>query len=123
MASIARCRELRRRATQAERILWSLLRGKQTGSKWRRQHAIGRYVLDFFCPAESLALEIEGASHRSDEAFLRDQERDRWLGGIGIRVLRVTHEEVMRDARAVVRRVCLNIPHPASPVGPVGGGA
>ena len=94
-------REMRRQPTEAEDILWSYLRDRQlAGFKFRRQHAVDRFILDFYCPASRLAVEVDGPIH--ERTALEDAERDGMLTCYGIRVLRVRNEEVFGDIQAVL---------------------
>src|SRR5947207_10375074 len=78
--TLKRARALRRKMTLPEVILWQELRGgKLKGLQFRRQHPIGPYILDFFCPAARLAIEIDGSSHENEQQFRHDERRDRWL--------------------------------------------
>ena len=97
---------LRTRGTRAELVLWLSLRKRQVlGYKFRRQHGVGKYVLDFFCPELLLAIEVDGASHDSEEACLYDAERQREIERTGIRFLRFTNDEVLGNCDAVVKRI------------------
>jgi len=90
-------RQLRSNPTDAERRLWSLLRnGQLAGLKFRRQHPIGPYVADFFCPAVKLVIELDGDQHGRDAAIARDARRDQWLEGCGYRVLRLPNRDVLQ---------------------------
>ncbi len=84
--------------TLPEVILWQeLRRGRSKGLQFRRQHPIGPYILDFFCPAARLALEIDGSSHDNEQQYQHDERRDEWLAARGINVLRIAAAEVLRD--------------------------
>ncbi len=100
-----RSRRLRRDTTFPERLLWSRLRTGQVGGiRFRRQHAIGPYVVDFYCASAALVVELDGRSH--DEAALdHDQTREEWLRSQGLRVIRFTNDEVIRDVGAVARAI------------------
>ncbi len=98
-------RDLRRVATEAERRLWALLRGRRLGVKFRRQHPIGPYVLDFFCAEHRLAIELDGGQHRRDSEPSRDARRSELLAMHGIRVVRFTNREWFDDPDAVVRGI------------------
>jgi len=79
-----RARELRRELTPAEGKLWSHLRLKQLcGFRFRRQHAIGSYIVDFYCPSRGLVIEIDGDTHVDREEY--DAERTEWLEEQGLR--------------------------------------
>ncbi len=88
--------------------MWNRLRVREPGKPlFRRQHPVGRYVLDFYCPAAKLALEIDGAGHGFGDQPGKDIRRDQWLGTQGIGVLRVQAVEVLKDADAVANYVQL----------------
>ena len=94
-------RRLRRTPTDAEALLWRRLRSSQAGGyKFRRQHAIGRYVLDFFCHDAGVAIEVDGSQHAEDNH--RDEIRTRYLQTLGIRVIRFTNLEVLTETDAVL---------------------
>ncbi len=98
-------RHLRKHATRSEALLWAQLRGRKLGPRFRRQHpfAVG-VIVDFYCPAHRLVVEIDGARHRGLEAF--DAARDAELARtFGVRVLRLSASLVERDLRAAVARV------------------
>jgi very-short-patch-repair endonuclease len=94
-----RARRLRRAMTLPEVLLWQALRGAdKQGLRWRRQHPIGPYVLDFYLPAAKLAVEVDGAAHDVPDQVRHDAARDDWLGERGIHVLRLNAVDVL-DAR------------------------
>jgi len=96
-------RHLRRKATAAEIILWQALRNKQVkGRKFRRQHTIGPYIVDFFCLEEKLVIELDGQSHYNVGTRQADELRDKWLHEQGHRVLRFDNEEVYNNVERVV---------------------
>jgi len=102
----SRRQELRSALTPAEIRLWQALKGKQlAGRKFRRQHSMGRYVVDFFCPAEKLAVELDGASHDSAAANRRDEGRDAFLSSLGIEVLRFENRHVMENLEGVLAEI------------------
>src|SRR6476661_1139792 len=86
-----------------ERLLWGQLRRKQTGLRFRKQHPAGPYVLDFYGPEAGLCIEIDGQSH--DFGFRRDELRDRWLASQGVRTLRISATDVLRNLEGVVRYI------------------
>ena len=93
----ANARALRWTMTDAERRLWALLRRKQLeGFRFRRQHPVEPYILDFYCFAEKLAVELDGGQHFEDEALAYDARRAAFLMKKGVRVLRFQNEEVFR---------------------------
>jgi len=89
-------RRLRRQMSPPELRLWAALRrGAFDGLKFRRQHPLGRCVLDFYCPALRLAVEVDGYDHCIDGRPARDIARDRWLMMQGVRTLRIPAQDVM----------------------------
>ena len=117
-------RQLRRKMTLPEVILWHWLRQRPNGLKFRRQHPTGPYVLDFFCSDARLAIEIDGEAHSRGDGPQRDKARDDWLNASGIKTLRVPAVGLLQDADAVLRWVLaeatarLPLHHPAAPAGP-----
>jgi very-short-patch-repair endonuclease len=101
-----RRQSLRSSMTHAEIALWQALKRSQlAGRKFRRQHSIGSFVLDFFCPAESLAVELDGSSHDSAAANERDEIRDAFLSSIGISVMRFENRDVMENLEGVLAAI------------------
>jgi len=99
-------RALRREATPAERLLWEQLRTQRfEGLKFRRQHAVGTYVLDFFCAEPGVAIEIDGSAHETPEQRDRDAERTASLVERRIRVLRFRNEQVFNDMASVLAAI------------------
>ena len=95
-------RELRKNPTEAERRLWTRLRGRQLeGRQFRRQAPIGGYIVDFVCFARKLIVEVDGGQHGLD----RDAERTSWLEGEGFRVLRFWNNDVLGNTDAVVEAI------------------
>jgi very-short-patch-repair endonuclease len=91
-------RKLRREMSLPEVILWQHLRGDRLeGLRFRRQHPIGGYVLDFYCDAAKLAVEIDGAHHSLGDNPAHDAERDSWLAAQGVETLRIPAAYVLAD--------------------------
>jgi len=89
-------RQLRAEMTPAERILWSELRAKQfLGLKFRRQHGIGPFVVDFFCPENRLVIEVDGDVHDESEQKIHDGERTKYLVELGLSVVRYRNEDIL----------------------------
>jgi len=106
--SLARCRALRRTSTDAEAALWVRLRAKRLmGFKFRRQHPCGPYILDFYCPASHLAVELDGGQHFNSAAQKYDQRRTTFLLRHGVRVLRFPTDLVFREPIAVLDAIIL----------------
>ena len=95
-----RARKLRRDMTKPERLLWWALKADQTGFHFRKQHAAGPYVLDFYCDRARLCVEVDGSSH--DLTTAHDEARDRYLAKWGILTLRVSAQEVLANLQGVV---------------------
>ncbi len=96
-------KELRNSLTNAEAAFWKAVQNKKLGGrKFRRQHSIGNYILDFYCPAEKLAVELDGHVHFSDEARTSDYERRLFLEYFGIMVLRFENRLVFEDLEWVL---------------------
>ncbi|MGW8201783.1 endonuclease domain-containing protein [Sphingomonas bisphenolicum] len=88
-----------------EVLLWQELRKRPAGSRFRRQHPAGVYVLDFFCPRFRLAIEVDGEVHGRGDRPERDAVRDHWLVGEGIKIVRIPAADVLRDLEAVVLHI------------------
>ena len=88
--------------TFPEVLLWQVLRKKPGGLKFRRQHPIGPYVLDFYCEEARLAVEVDGAGHGTEAAVAYDAKRDAWLRRQGVRMLRLPARLVFQDRESVV---------------------
>jgi very-short-patch-repair endonuclease len=98
-------KRLRRKMSLPEVLLWQILRKQSGYIKFRRQHPIGRYVLDFYVVELRLGIEIDGISHDVADRSQRDEERDRWIEAQGIRVLRISAKEVLADPAAVANSI------------------
>jgi very-short-patch-repair endonuclease len=97
-------RQMRREPTAAEDRLWEAVRNRRLGGlKFRRQVAMGRFVLDLYCPAARLAIEVDGSVH--DAQAVRDAERTEHLNARGIRVLRFRNDEVLGDLPSVLAAI------------------
>ncbi|MGI9920113.1 endonuclease domain-containing protein [Vibrio owensii] len=97
--------QLRANMPKPEEVLWQRIRRKQLGVKFRRQHGIGRYIVDFYCAELNLVIEIDGDSHFSTEGKEKDTKRDAFIEALGIKVLRFTNEEVMKQTESVLERL------------------
>jgi very-short-patch-repair endonuclease len=99
-------RRLRAEASDAERKLWSRLRRKQMALlRFRRQHPIGPYVVDFYCAAAKLVIELDGAQHGDDRAVAYDAARTKWLEARGLHVLRIWNQEFFENPEEVLERI------------------
>ena len=99
---VPRARRLRQSMSLPEVILWRALRTRPEGLKFRRQHASGPYVLDFFCNDARLAIEIDGEAHSRGDRPQRDAARDAYFASAGMTTLRITARDVLADIGAVV---------------------
>lgn len=112
-------RKLRQQPTRAEVFLWFCLRNKKLlGYKFRRQHSVGRYVLDFFCAELMLGIEVDGITHLDPAKQEQDKIRQQWIGGQGVRMVRFTDNEILADPDVVLeklRQLILSSPNPSSP--------
>jgi very-short-patch-repair endonuclease len=111
--TLSKRRILRRASTPQEIILWSRLRSNQTGFKFRRQHGVGKYILDFYCSEKGLAIEIDGSQHFKNDAVEYDNRRTQFLESLGIRVLRFTNTDVNANIEGVLMKIIseLDLPH------------
>ena len=101
---VERAKELRRNMTEAEAILWQQLRGNRlNGLHFRRQQVIDGFIVDFYCHAAGLVVEVDGGIHAGQADC--DVERDCVLAERGLRVLRVTNEDVRNDLSGVLGRI------------------
>jgi very-short-patch-repair endonuclease len=108
---------LRIEATTPERILWDMLRGKRAGGlRFRRQHPLANYIVDFFCGTAKLVIEIDGEVHAT--TVEEDRRRQRDLEQLGYHVIRFSNLQVLRDPAAVVRDILRNCSARASSVSP-----
>jgi very-short-patch-repair endonuclease len=99
-------RELRRNSTRAEQLLWACLRKCQLdGKKFRRQHSIGPYIVDFYCPECRVIVELDGAVHTSLLAAERDSRRSEFLRKFGVEILRFENEDVFKNREGVLEAI------------------
>ena len=96
-------RKNRKKETNAEDILWQVLRNKKLGYKFTRQKPVGRFIVDFYSSKLLLVIEIDGSSHNEKRA--RDQLRDEYLKACGIATLRFTNEEILNDLETVKNKI------------------
>ncbi|WP_181305282.1 endonuclease domain-containing protein [Rufibacter sp. XAAS-G3-1] len=102
-------RNLRNALTPAEATLWEMLQRSQLhGKKFRRQHRVGPYILDFYCPSEMLAIKLDGAHHFTDAGFEDDLVRTAYLENLYIRVLRFENKEAFEQTEGVLEVIRRN---------------
>ena len=105
-------RDLRHQQTEAENVLWQLLRDhRMLGFKFRRQHQIGRYVADFYCREAQLVIECDGTVHDQNEQWQHDQARDAYLTQQGLRVVRFSNDRILVETETVLEEIadCLRL--------------
>jgi len=99
-----RARALRRRMTDAERLLWRHLRNRELGGwKFRRQYPVGPFIVDFICVEKNVVIEVDGGQHAENEAL--DLQRSAYLNKMGYRVLRFWNNEVLQETEAVLTAI------------------
>jgi very-short-patch-repair endonuclease len=108
-------RELRKKQTSAETLLWELIRNRQLlGFKFRRQHQFGDYVADFYCHEAQLVIECDGPVHQPNEQWNHDQNRDEYMDEYmieqGLRVWRFTNEQILNETEKVLDEVIRFLP-------------
>ena len=97
---------LRNNSTSAESVLWTSIKNRQLdGRRFRRQFSVGEYVLDFYCPSEKLCIELDGQPHFSEEGFLHDERRDKYLSDQGITVIRIENKHVFKIHDMVLEHI------------------
>ena len=105
-----RAREMRKKQTPAEDMLWELLRNRQLNdAKFRRQHQFGEYICDFYCAEAKLAVECDGATHQTPEAVAHDKKRDAYLKSRGVTVLRFENRVVLNETEEVLESICFHL--------------
>jgi len=120
---LSKARRLRHDSTDAERSLWHALRSRQVGqAKFRRQHPVAGYVLDFYCATARLGIELDGGQHAEPSAKTRDTERARDLKRQGIRLLRFWDNEVLANREGVLQRIAEALAFPSPLPSPEGRG-
>ncbi|MDP1914233.1 MAG: endonuclease domain-containing protein [Brevundimonas sp.] len=106
--TVQHARKLRRRLTLPEVLVWQALRGgRLVGRRFRRQHPVGPYILDFYCDELQLAVEIDGHSHDHPDRIAHDQRRTGWLNRQGVQMIRLAARDVLADmdgALGIIRR-------------------
>jgi very-short-patch-repair endonuclease len=101
---VENARNLRKRLTRAEMIMWSVLRKRQqNGMRFRRQHPVGYYIADFYCVDYKLVIEIDGGSHIGKEEY--DERRSQFITDHGLTILRFTNEQVLNNLNEVLIKI------------------
>lgn len=103
-------KKLRKNSTRAEKILWQLLRNRRfEGYKFRRQHPIWKYVVDFYCHQSRLVIETDGEAHDNADQIKNDSERDEFMEKMGLKVLRIKNEDLFNDQEKVLDMILKNL--------------
>ena len=102
---IKKARILRKEDTKAEKILWKELRNNKLGAKWRRQHPVDMYILDFYCPKIKLCIELDGSLHKIKENRDYDKNRDEYLKNKNIRTIRFWNSEIEKNIKIVLEKI------------------
>jgi len=97
--------KLRLDMTEPEKLLWEHLRTKPLDFKFRRQHPISGYILDFYCHKKRLSIEIDGGYHLTAAQKEKDQDRSAYLNSVGIKEIRFTNEEVLNQIDMVIQKI------------------
>ena len=100
-----RRKELRNNSTPQEILLWLKLKNSQLGFKFRRQHSIGGYIVDFYCPSKKMVVEIDGSQHSKKENKEYDKTRSNYFNGLCIKVLRFTNKEINNNMSEVLLKI------------------
>ena len=109
---IARAKALRGKETSAEARLWCALRNRQlSNSKFRRQWPVDRYIVDFVCLDAKLIIEVDGATHSTQDELRRDQQRSAVLESCGFRILHVPNAEVYENLTGVIETILAELEH------------
>ena len=112
-------RAMRAEPTDAERKLWNLLRFKALGGyRFRRQRPVAGYILDFYCPAVRLAVELDGGQHSDGDRVTYDQIRSARLNELGVRVLRFWDDEILKHPEAVADEILRELERRSPPPQP-----
>jgi very-short-patch-repair endonuclease len=99
-------KKLRNKGTSAEAELWKHISNKRLdGRKFRRQHSVGCFILDFYCPSEKLAIELDGDDHYWQEGIDKDFQKELFLQGHSIRVLRFDNKWIFQDIEYVLSTI------------------
>lgn len=110
-----RRKELRNKSTPEEILLWLKLKNSQTGFKFRRQHSIGGYIADFYCPAKKLVIELDGPQHFKKENREYDAIRSKFFEGLNIKVLRFTNKEIATETQKILNKITTSLGLPSTP--------
>jgi cyclase len=111
-----RAKELRGNLTHAELVLWGYLKQRPLGFKFRRQHPLGIYIVDFYCHALNLVIEVDGSIHDSVDIKVKDEQRQKDLKNDGLVVLRFRNEQVEKHLELVIEQIVENLTNSKKPL-------
>ncbi len=99
-------RTLRKNMTDAEILLWSKIKGKQIKeAQFYRQKPFGNYIADFYCPKAKLVIEVDGSQHYEEKGIRKDKARDRYFEKLGLKILRFTNLDVLKNVNGVLEKI------------------
>jgi very-short-patch-repair endonuclease len=99
-------KDQRQNPTPAESKLWQELRRKNlSGFKFRRQHPVAGYILDFYCPKAKIGIEVDGEIHKQSSQIEHDKQRTEDLAAIGVKIIRFWNAEIMNDVESVLEKI------------------
>ena len=103
-----RRRKLRYDSTEAESILWNVIRNKKIGFRFVRQYSIDGYVMDFYCPREKFGIELDGGIHLREDNIIYDKYREKYINAFCIKILRFRNEEILENLEKVLSEISLS---------------
>ena len=103
--AVDRARKLRREMSLPEVLLWQQLKARPHGLKFRKQHPIEPYTVDFYCPEKRLVVEVDGIAHDMGENPARDEKRNAWLAERKLEVLRIAAKDILKDVTAAAQSI------------------
>ena len=104
-----RAKRLRNNVTNEEMILWGMVKHKFPTIKFRRQHPVSNYIADFYCHSQKLIIEIDGSIHNIEEVKQNDEQRQKYLEDLGLRIIRFTNNEIRNNLEIVIQAIEKNI--------------
>lgn len=117
--------KLRKNMTKSETVFWKYIKGKNLGYLFRRQHSIGKYIVDFYCPFLKLIIEVDGITHLDEDIYENDIIRQKYLENLGLKVLRFSSEEILLNLHPLLENLFTfcqerekELQSPASPPSP-----
>ena len=105
LTAFENAKRLRNNLTSSERKLWEHLSNSQLGVRFKAQHPVSNYIVDFYCHKAKLIIEIDGDSHFSDDSSSKDAERTNEIEKLGLKVIRFTNEQVFKNIGAVIEEI------------------